>query len=297
MQREWMQHRFGWTLLALVPLALALLACLFGQVEIGDGEIVPTGETLAALLAVAALVGSTVLVFMILSVTSLIIISGLARRDHGDRSIEFWLSLPTGHAESLAVPLLVHLLLVPAAALLVGLAGGGIISLVLVARVAGIGEWLTLPWGAVLPAALAMTGRLLAGLPLALLWLSPLILLVVLASAWFRRWGVVVVAVGVGIGSLVLQRVFGQPLLSDLIAQLLSLAGRSLVHAGSGPIRVSDGGEGVAALGQVPGWVLADLGASVQALASPLLPGALLFAVACFALLVDWRRRGGNATA
>jgi len=297
MQREWMQHRFGWTLLALVPLALALVACLFGQVEVGDGESVPTGETLAALLAVAALVGSTVLVFMILSVTSLIIISGLARRDHGDRSIEFWLSLPTGHAESLAVPLLVHLLLVPAAALLVGLAGGGIISLVLVARVAGVGEWFTLPWGAILPAALAMTGRLLAGLPLALLWLSPLILLVVLASAWFRRWGLVVVAVGVGIGSLVLQRVFGQPLLSDLIAQLLSRAGRSLVHAGSGPIRVSDGGEGVAALVQVPGWALADRGASVQALASPLLPGALLFASVCFALLVDWRRRGGNATA
>jgi ABC-2 type transport system permease protein len=46
-------------------------------------------------------------------VTSLFIALGSPRRDHGDRSIEFWLSLPSGHGESLAAPMLVHLLLVP----------------------------------------------------------------------------------------------------------------------------------------------------------------------------------------
>jgi hypothetical protein len=61
---------------------------------------------------------STMLPFVILWVSSLIIVSGLARRDHGDRSNEFfWMSLPVGHGTSLAVPLAVHLLLVPAAVL------------------------------------------------------------------------------------------------------------------------------------------------------------------------------------
>ena len=187
-QREWFQHRFGWTLLATAPLALTLLLVGFGQVEFDDGMPEQMGPALTTVLAVAAVLGSTIVVFIIGAITSLFIVAGLARRDHADRSIEFWLSLPTSHVRSLAVPLVVHLLLVPALALMAGLAGGLLVSLLLVTRVVGVGAWFTLPWGDLLPAIFAITARLMAGLPLAMLWLSPLILLVVLVSAWFSRW-------------------------------------------------------------------------------------------------------------
>ena len=36
MRREWLQHRFAWALMLLVPLALALLPLVFGSLEL-DG--------------------------------------------------------------------------------------------------------------------------------------------------------------------------------------------------------------------------------------------------------------------
>ncbi|HZF79358.1 MAG TPA: hypothetical protein VEZ89_06170 [Rubrivivax sp.] len=300
MRREWLQHRLGWTIAALLPLAIALLLVSFGLIVIGDASTSKFGAALPALLAMIAIVGGTALSFLILTLTSWIIVGGLARRDHGDRSVEFWLSLPVGHVQSLAVPLLVHLILVPAAALLVGLAGGYLLSLVLVGRIVGISEWLALPWADIFPASLALVLRLLAGLPLATLWLAPLILLVVLLTAWFRRWGWVILVVGIGVGSELLNRVFGQPLLSDILLALLAHAATAMVHGvqdGGGNLRIQGASEGFAALRGLPGWALRDLGGSLRELASPLLLGGLVFAAGCFALLVDWRQRGASAAA
>jgi ABC-2 type transport system permease protein len=222
-------------------------------------------------------------------------VAGLARRDHADRSVEFWLSLPTGHAQSLGVPLAVHLILAPLAALAAGLAGGLLLSLVLVGRLAGIGEWLALPWPAMLAAVLAIAARLALGLVLAALWLLPLILIVVLAVAWFRRWGFVIVAVGLGLGSWLLERVFGQPVLTDLVGRLLTNAGRSFINSGGVALSNETGESVQTALAMAPRWMFADAGAALQMLASPLLLGGLLVAAACFAGLVDWRRRGADA--
>ena len=299
-RREWLQHRFGWTIAALLPLAIALLLVSFGLIVIGDPSASRFGAALPALLAMIAIVGGTALSFLVLTLTSWIIVAGLARRDHGDRSVEFWLSLPVGHVPSLAVPLLVHLILVPAAALFVGLVGGYVLSLVLVARIVGISEWLTLPWADIIPASLALVLRLLAGLPLATLWLAPLILLVVLLTAWFRRWGWVILVVGIGVGSELLNRVFGQPLLSDTLLALLAHAATAMVHGvqdGGGNLRIQGASEGFAALRVLPGWALRDFGESLRELASPLLLGGLVFAAGCFALLVDWRQRGASAAA
>ena len=50
MQREWMQHRFSWTLLALIPVALAVLGLGFGQLEIdvgGASDKLPPAAALA----------------------------------------------------------------------------------------------------------------------------------------------------------------------------------------------------------------------------------------------------------
>jgi len=293
MQREWLQHRFGWMLMVVVPFAIALLLLSFGQIAIDTDTADRVGERLPPMLAMASIAGSGAVIFLIAGVTSLIIVSGVARRDHGDRSIEFWLSLPTTHSASLAAPLLVHLLLVPAAGLLLGLAGGVLVSMVLVGRVVGIGEWFTLPWGDLLPAVFAIAARLLAGLPLALMWLSPLILLVVLLSAWFRRWAWVILAVGLGLGGQLLDRLFGQPLLSDVTLGLLRQARQALVHAGQrfqmGP---SEGSEG---LRHLPAWALHDFGLALRELPSPLLAGGLLFAAGCFVLMIAWRQRGAGA--
>ncbi|MCW5612503.1 MAG: hypothetical protein KIS83_17785 [Rubrivivax sp.] len=302
MQREWLQHRFAWALLALVPLGLALLALSFAQVGVGvdvDGDTITevTDARMAPVFALASMAAGSGLLFVILWVASLIIISGLARRDHGDRSVEFWMSLPVGHGTSLAVPLLVHLILVPAAALLVGLAGGWLLSAVLVGRVVGIAEWFTLPWGALLGAALAVSARLLAGLVLATLWIAPLVLLLILANAWFRRWGLVLLVVGIGIGGWVMDRVFGQPIVTDLVRDLLVNAGRALAGASGGGMVIGKDSEPDLVLGQVPGWAWQDFVAALRQLASPLLAGGLLFAAGCFALLVDWRRRGASAAA
>lgn len=293
MQREWLQHRFGWALMVAVPLGIALLLLSFGELAIGTDTVDRVGDSLPPLLAMASIAGSGAVIFLVAGISSLIIVAGIARRDHGDRSVEFWLSLPTTHSASLAAPLLVHLLLVPALALLLGLAGGMLVSMVLVTRVVGVGAWFTLPWGDLLPAILAIAARLLAGLPLAILWLSPLILLVVLMSAWFRRWAWVILGAGLGLGGQLLDRLFGQPLLSEITLGLLRGAGKALVSAGEvlqmGPNQGSEG------LRLLPGWALHDFGLALRELPSPLLAGGLLVAAGCFALLIVWRQRGAGA--
>jgi hypothetical protein len=296
MRREWLQHRFGWTMAALLPIAIALLLVAFGQVQIGDEAIESTGEMLPVMLALGALAGSTAVVFAILVITSLIITANIARRDHGDRSVEFWLSMPVGHGGSLAAPLVTHLLLVPAVGLLVGLAGGALISLVLVARAAGVGAWFALPWAEILPAALAIVGRLLAGLPLAVLWVLPLVLLLVLLTAWARGWGWVIFAVGIGLGSALLDSLFGQPWPAEILGELLANAARALLFVNDGGLKVGPN-EGLEVLHALPGWLLADLGHALRALASPLLAGGLVFAAGCFWLLMRWRERGASAGA
>ena len=294
MQREWLQHRFGWLMTLGIPLALAALAVSFGQVQIGNEESESAGEALPALMAMASIAGTTTILFMIVAMSSLVIVSGLARRDHADRSIEFWLSVPVSHSASLASPMLVHLLLVPAAALLVGLLGGYVMSFLLVGRMIGVADWFGLPWGAILAGTVSVALRLLVGLPLALLWLSPLILLVVLLTAWFKRWGWVMLTVGLGLGGWLMKMLFGQPWLNRISADLLQHAGKSLIHGGGG-LHIANSGQAFDALGQIPAWAVEDLGASLRDLATPLLPGALLFAAGCFYLLVQWRKRGAGA--
>lgn len=292
MRREWLQHRLGWALMAGLPTAIAVLGFGVGELHFDDSG---PAEHLPAVIALASLGGAIGLHLVIFALTGLIIATGLARRDHGDRSIEFWLSLPTGHAESLAVPLGVHLLLAPLASLLVGLASGLIVSLVLVLRVGGIGDWLALPWAALLGGALAIAGRLALGLVLALLWLAPLVLAVVLLTAWFRRWGLVIGAVGVGLGSGALDRLFGQPFLAQWLGAVLVNAGRSLGNTGAQSLVVENAESLPTVLSSIGGWALADAGAALRLLASPMLVGGLLLAAACFAALVQWRRRGAGA--
>lgn len=295
MQREWLHHRFAWALLALVPLALALVLVSFGQIEFDDGEADRIGTALPAVMTLVAVAVCTVSAFVVFWVTSVIIATGLARRDHGDRSIEFWLSLPVGHVPSLAVPMLVHLVLVPAAALALGLLAGHGLAMVLVARFAGLSAWFGLPWADLFAATLALGLRLLAGLPLATLWLAPVILMAMLARAWIGRWGLPVLGLVLGLGGLLADRALGQPLLLPWLGHLIQQAVQAMAGAGEVSFTARGADEALAALRGLPGLALQDLGAALGALLSPAMAVGLVVSAVCFALLVDWRQRGSKA--
>jgi ABC-2 type transport system permease protein len=297
MQREWLQHRNGWLLLAGVPLLLTLLMLItgVGTVQFDADTIENAGTAFPTFMALATMFGTAVVIFAILWLSSLLIGSGLARRDHADRSVEFWLSLPTSHTQSLGVPLLVHLILVPAAALLVGLLGGCVVSAMAVARLGGIADLASVPWGQVIAASTAFTLRTMAGLVLASLWLSPLIMLTVLLGAWFRRWAWVILAVGLGLGGVILKQAFGQPIVSDLTQALFKQASKAFFAGGFGAPTIHSSDEALSVLRFAPGWALEDLGLALSNLASPLFVGALLFSAGCFYLLVQWRQRGAGA--
>jgi ABC-2 type transport system permease protein len=299
-RREWLQHRVGWLLMALVPLGLALLALGsgVGSIQIDVETIEKTGPAFPIFLAMATTAGTLLIVFFIEWMGSLFIALGLARRDHADRSVEFWLSTPVSHTHSLGVPLVVHTVLVPMAALLVGLLGGYVVSAIVVTRMVGGAEWAALPWAQLLPASLAFVLRLAAGLVLATLWLAPLILLTVLMGAWFRKWGMVIVGVGLGLGGIILSQAFGLPQLKGWLETVFAQAGRAFLNLGAveqGERRIKTAGDVVGALQDLPSWALADFGLALRELASPVFVLGLLMAAACFYGLVRWRQRGAMA--
>lgn len=295
MRREWLQHRRAWMLLVLVPLALAVLPLAVGQIEFDSDLAQRSGAELAVMLGSISILLTIAVLFLLVWVTSLFVTTGLARRDHADRSIEFWLSLPTGHAESLVAPLIVHLVLVPAAALVAGLLGGYAISLLLVTRFVGIGEWLALPWGSLFAGTLALVARVAAGLPLATLWLLPLVLLAILANALFKRWGLPVLAVALGLGSTVLTKVFGQPWLQQALGFLVSRAATSLMGASGEAVSVNDKTPPAQALAHLPGWALHDFLAALRDAANLGLLAAVAVSALLFWALLLWRQRGAGA--
>jgi ABC-2 type transport system permease protein len=294
-QREWLQHRFAWAMLILVPLALALLPLTFGQVQIGQELAERAHPELALMLGGISIIATVALLTLLLWVVSLFMTIGTPRRDHADRSIEFWLSLPSGHAAGLAVPVLVHMLLVPAGALLAGYLGGIAVSLVLVSRFVGIGEWVALPWGVLLPATMSLVLRLMAGLPLVLLWLLPLLMLAMLANALFKRWGLPVLVGGLLTLALISDQVFGSTLVTELLASIFRHAGQSLAGASDVAFAVGPGEPPAQALGFAPAWAWQDFVAALKALGSPLMGGGLVVSAALFFALIQWRARGAGA--
>lgn len=295
LRREWLQHRFGWLLMATLPTALLLLLGAFGNISIpsGDGDL--TVQTKASITALAVLLLPSALHLAIFWAAALIFMAGLARRDHADRSVAFWLSMSIGHAQSLATPLLVHLILVPLAALGVGALSGAVVSAALLARMGDAVDWSSLPWAALYTGQLALVGRLALGALLAVLWLSPLILAVIALGAWFGRWGLVIGAVGLGLGSGIMDKWFGQPWLWNLLAGLVDRGSRSVINARGEPIAAGQSETVENVLRLLPQWVAGDALDALGLLASPWLVGALAASACLFALLVQWRRQGAQA--
>ena len=227
--------------------------------------------------------------------SSFITVVGLARRDHADRSVEFWLSLPTSHTRSLLVPMVVHLVLVPLAAFAMALAVGLLLSMLLVARVHGLSNWVAIPAGDVLAAVAVAVIRVGAGWPMVILWLSPLILLAMLMFAWLRRWGLVVLGLALAVGSSRLGEILGYRMVPDALSAMATGAARALISGDHSPAMPSQPDEAVRfSLQQAPSWLFEDILGSLRNLASPAFVCGLLVAALCFYGLVQWRRRGAS---
>lgn len=295
--REWMQHQRGWLVMLALPFTVIVLAALFGQfqVDLGEGESHELPPPLA--MALMAVVGTGGLTLTLACLSALLQAPGLARRDVQDRSIEFWLSLPTSHVQSLGAQLGTHLVLWPCLALVVGMTAGVVASLFVVAKFAGIGAWLALPWLKLLPVLLLVMLRLLLGLTLAVLWLSPLILGTMAASAWLKRWGVPLVVGGLVVSGLLLDRLYGNPVVQRTLKFLAESASQALIavdRSGHGPkgLAIHPGEDVDAALSVVPGWLLHDAGQALAMLATPGFVAVLAASALAFGLLVLRRQRG-----
>ena len=287
--REWMQHHRGWLALMLLPPILALLVLPFGSVEIGAGELGPVPALslmLVAMLAVPAVVlGITVVALLFQT-------PGLARRDRQDRSIEFWLSLPTSHTASVAAPVLMHLVLVPLLALLIGAAFSYLIGALLVWKGFGAAAALGLPWATLLGVGLAGLARGLLGVGLACFWLMPVLLATMAASAWLKRWGTPVLALALAIGHKLLATLYGITAIGDTLAGLALNARAALAH-GRPPSPSGGADMAQAWLSDAPRWFFDDALLALRDLGQPLFLFALAASAACFALLVLRRRRNG----
>jgi hypothetical protein len=282
MLREWMQHHRGWLLLMLVPPLLFMALLPVGHVEM-DEDLHPT------VLADMVVSASAVLIGAIIWVTTVFQLPGLARRDQQDRSIEFWRSLPASHSESLGALLTMHVLLIPMLAVLVGSVVGLPVAAGLVLKLGGTAALAEVSWSGLLLSTLFGVVRLMLGSLLMALWLAPLLLLMMAASAWLKRLGVPVVLGVLGVGGLVLDKVYGLPIVWQLMKIQLEGALKAFMnhlsefeHAQHSPEKLS------AAAGR---WAWDDGLAALGGLASPHLIGGLVLAGLCFWLLVLQRQR------
>ena len=282
LRREWMQHHRGWLVLLGVPLMLALLAVVVpGSIEV-DGAP-PPPLALACMVTVVGALSMFSLAWMVMLLQA----PGLARRDVQDRSVEFWMSLPVAPSASIAATLTLHALLMPMLALLVGFVLSQPVVAVLVSHVGG--GYGALPWAQLLPAGLAVLARGLVGAALFAVWMSPLVLLPMAASAWLKRWGVPAVVAVVGGGSLVLDKVYGKSWGIDALRAVGQRAGRALVDTG-GSALANDHTNFDRVIRELPAWALQDTPKALLQLADPVLLPVLAVSGLCFWALVQRRK-------
>jgi hypothetical protein len=276
--REWMQHRFGWLLLGGVPFVIMVPLMAFGQMQFGDGTPPP------GWVALVIAFGYVFFLMVLAGGAMAIQAPGLARRDRQDRSIEFWLSLPVGHTEAVGATLLMHLLAMPLLMLALAAVGSPVAALIAEARLHGVDSLGQVPWGAVLAAFAAGIARLALGIVLGVLWLSPLLLGAMAASAWLKRWGVPVLGAALGLGGLILDKAYDQAIVFDLIGNQFRHFTQAVF-----PRSIEIGGND--ALGQLPRWIGHDVLTVLGQLAQPAFIGGLVIAAGCFGLLVLRRAR------
>lgn len=281
LQREWMQHKRGWLITAILPPTLFLLAML----TFGEAKGVPTDHP--ELSALAIFMVTTVAVFSICLVIALFQLPGLARRDVQDRSIEFWLSLPGRPSESVLSTALAHAWLAPLGGGVVGALFGLPIAASVLTAQAGPGLALSVNWIEVITAAAPLTVRGFAGTVLLMLWLAPFVFALMAASAWLKRLGVPVVLVGGGVLVTVLHKAYGIDWPLEALNFWSQRVSQTLIH--------NTGSLVVALKSDVSlwSWAAQDLLQTLADLASLQFLTWAAVAVAGFALVVAKRTRAG----
>jgi ABC-2 type transport system permease protein len=288
LRREWMQHHRGWLILALIPAALALLLLPFGKIDIEVDEMPPT-QLATAIIAQVYIAGVLLLAWAAVWFQA----PGMARRDQQDRSIEFWLSLPTGHPQSLAATLLMHLLVMPLMVLVIAFACGQILALLAIGRILGLGAYGELDLMTWLVGGAAAFARLFLGVILCALWSAPLVLLAMAAAAWLKRWGVPALAAVLFIGGFLLERLTGSKVVWQTVGFWFQRAIEALMPLAWPDFKaaVVDQTNTTQAFSQ---WLWRDCARVLGELASPEMAAGLVLAAIGFGLLV-LRRSGGVA--
>ena len=280
LQREWMQHKRGWLIAALAPPLLFLAVLPFAQFQ-----GLPTEH--AELMAVIMTVLTACVVYAISLLVAVFQLPGLARRDVQDRSIEFWLSLPGRPSESVAATVMAHAWLAPLGAAVIGALFGMPIAMSVLATKMGLSGALGLDWSEVMRAALPLLLRGLAGTVPLVLWLLPVVLTLMAASAWLKRLGVPVVLVGGGVAVAVLNTAYDINWPLEVLQGLNEQINHALVHDGRSLQDAMKGGSDLVT------WAVRDLGNALAELASLQFLGWMAVAAAGFALVVLKRSRGG----
>ena len=282
--REWMQHKRGWLVTLLVPPLLFLVTLPFGDVN-GMPMDKPVFIGLIGVLA------TSILLFMISMTSAVFQLPSLARRDVQDRSIEFWLSLPASHTESIASTILAHIVLVPLAIGGIAYGFGYLAAAAMAVKAGGFSALAAIPWGSVVSYSLPILMRLAFGVLLALLWAAPLMMIVMNASAWLKRWGIPALAATCVVTMAIMPKLYGITLFRDLfqsqmhgIAHAVISSGQTFEHHG----KAFELGEAA----QFASWAWSDALGSLQALADPQFIGGLVIAAIGFYGLILRRRRG-----
>ena len=286
MRREWMQHHRGWLILAVVPAIIALAGIPFGTVQIDE---VVGAPMLAAMVFVVYLMA----LMAIALVGVMFDAPGLARRDRQDRSIEFWLSMPTGHVQSLAATFLTNLLLMPLVVLLISALVAPAVASLVVVKVLGAPALGAIALPAWIGFGLLVLLREVLGLVFCLLWLSPLIMLGMAASSWLKGWGVPAMAAAIGLASLAQQQLTGQRHVWEMVllwGDQAKVAALPLLRGGVPFKSLALDDDAMPLFGQ---WMLHDTGQLLRDALSPAFAVALLIAALGFSVLVWRRSRGG----
>ncbi|PTT92176.1 hypothetical protein DBR42_02460 [Pelomonas sp. HMWF004] len=278
--REWMQHKRGWLIAAFAPLLLALAALPFGKIEGLPLEY-------AQLIALVTLLLSATAGYGLCLLIALFQLPGLARRDVQDRSVEFWLSLPGRPSESVAATVLAHGWLAPLGGALAGVLLGLPIAATLLTAEAGMGSMLSVNWSAVVSNALPVLLRGIAGTVLLTLWLLPMILVLMAASAWLKRLGVPVVLVGSAVAVAVLHQAYGISWPLEALTNWNHSVNHSLVSDAPSLVQAMQKQTDLWA------WAGQDLRSALADMASLRFVGWMALAAAGFAAVVAKRERGG----
>jgi len=284
--REWMQHHKGWLAVMAAPIVLILGAYVFSRAEVG-----PPPMNIPSVLMIASIMAVTFMVFAITWAVTVMQAPGMARRDHQDRSVEFWASLPVSHTASVGAMVLMQLLLIPLLGLVVGYVGSLLVGVVGVGVTSGLSGFGEVPWSSVLAGSLATMVYMVLCVALAMLWLSPVVLVAMAASAWLKRWGVPALVAGLAGGHVLLDKFYGVTLIADTMKGLWVNALYSIVHQGHPVVaQMNHPAEALSHWPVTTAQLVEGAGMSLANLAQPLFAFVLLTATAAFAALVLRRR-------